>query len=157
MATLIEVRTRRELRVDASPKATFSFLADVPTSARLYPKMKALVDLGNDAYRWEMEPIGISGFSHQVVYACRYERDEPRGTLSWTPVEGEGNSEVSGSWRLAPDGTGTRLVFEAHGQLSVPVPFLLRPVAGPFVEREFESQIETYLGNITRALAGGAA
>jgi hypothetical protein len=102
-----------------------------------------------------MQEIGMSGFSHQVVYACRYESDEARGTIEWAPVEREGNSEVSGSWQMAPEGDGTRLTFEARGELSIPVPWLLRSVAAPFVEKEFNQQIDTYLRNVTRVLDGG--
>jgi carbon monoxide dehydrogenase subunit G len=156
MATTVQVKARRELRVKADPKRAFALLSDVRTSAGHYPKVKNLVDLGNGAFRWEMQEIGMSAFSHQVVYACRYESDEAGGTITWTPVEGEGNSEVSGSWRLAPEGDGTRLTFEGRGDLSIPVPWLLRSVAGPFVEKEFNQQIDTYLRNIIRALGGEA-
>jgi len=154
MATQIQVSTRREFRVKADPKQAYALLADVPGSASHYPKVKALRDLGDGAYRWEMQEIGLSGFSHQVVYACRYEEDEAGGTVRWTPVNGEGNSEISGSWRLEPEGGGTRLTLEVRGDLSVPVPWLLRSIAGPFVEREFKQQIDTYVRNLTRALGG---
>jgi hypothetical protein len=157
MATLIEVSTRRDFGVKADAKTAFALLAHVPASASHYPKVKALVDLGDGAYRWEMEPIGIGGFSHQVVYAARYERDERQGTVTWSPVKSEGNSEISGSLRVTPQDSGTRVVLEVRGRLAVPVPLLLRPVAGPFVEREFNQQIETYVANLTRALGGAAS
>ncbi len=157
MASDIEVSARREVRVEADPDRVFARLADVPWSASHYPKVKKLVDLGDRAYRWEMQEIGISGFSHQVVYACRYEPDERSRTIRWTPVPDVGNGQVSGSWRLAPEGTGTRLVFEARGALSIPVPWLLRSLVGPFVDKEFNDQIEAYLGNVARALDGGGA
>jgi carbon monoxide dehydrogenase subunit G len=152
MATQMQVSARREFRVSADPRRAFALLADVPNSASHYPKVKNLVDLGNGAYRWEMQEVGVSGFSHQVVYACRYQGDETQGTVTWTPIEGEGNSKIAGSWKIAADGDGARLGFETTGDLSVPVPWLLRSVVGPFIEREFNQQIDTYVENLTKAL-----
>ncbi len=152
MATLMQMSARREFRVSADAKRAFALLADVPKSASHYPKVKNLVDLGSGAYRWEMQEVGVSGFSHQVVYACRYQGDEKQGTITWTPVGGEGNSEIAGSWKIAADAGGAKLEFETTGDLSVPVPWLLRSVVGPFIEREFNQQIDTYVANLTKAL-----
>ena len=154
MATQIQVSTCRQFGVKADAKEAFALLADVPRSASHYPGVQRFTDLGGGTYRWELEPIGVSSFSHQLVYACRFEVDEAQRTVMWTAVKGVGNTEISGSWRLAPEAGGTRLTLEIRGELTIPVPWVLQAIAGPFVDREFRQQIDTYVANLTRALGG---
>lgn len=152
----VAISVAREFSVNARPEFVFEVLADVPRSVSHFPKIKNLVDLGRNAYRWEMEPLGTAGISHQVVYACTYTPDAARQAVEWTPVKGVGNGVIQGHWQLGAAGKGTAIRFRTDGALDVPVPRLLRSVAEPFVQAEFARSIETYLANLSKTFGGRA-
>ena len=92
MSITIPIELGFEFDVKASAKEVFSVLSDVPVSASHYPHVQQLVDLGGGAYRWEMENIGIGAIHLQTIYASKYVSNKAKGTVVWTPVEGEGNA-----------------------------------------------------------------
>lgn len=152
MAVAIAVEVNKTFEVRADIAAVFALLADVPRSISHFPKLRKLVDLGAGSYRWEMEPMGTAGISHQVVYACRYSADAQKHAVTWAPVAGVGNGVIQGSWALRQAKSGTQVRFQTGGTLEVPVPRLLKSVAEPFVTGEFERSISTYIENLCKTL-----
>lgn len=155
MFLTIDLHLAYELDVKASAKEAFALLSDVPKSASHYPKLAHLEDLGQGAYRWEMEPVG-SGAVHiqQTVYASQYVANQSKGTITWSPVKNEGNARVAGSWTITPHKGFTRLVLEINASVDLPLPNLMKAVAEPIVEAEFEALTERYIDNIARTLGG---
>ncbi|MEO7939351.1 MAG: SRPBCC family protein [Burkholderiaceae bacterium] len=145
-----------EFSVKAAASEVFQVLADVPTSASHFPKLHKLVDLGDQAYRWEMEKIGLAQVNLQTVYASRYTVNKAKGTVVWTPVKGEGNALVSGSWKISDKKKSTHLVLKIEGDLTLPLPGLMKMVVAPVVESEFEKLVEKYIDNLTRLFGGEA-
>ncbi|TAM11352.1 MAG: hypothetical protein EPN72_04640 [Nevskiaceae bacterium] len=141
--------------VACSPAAVFDLVADVPRSVSHFPGVAALVPLGDNAFRWEMEPINLMKFTHRIVYACRYVADPGTLGVMWTPVAGVGNSVIHGHWRLGPStklSGGAAIEFESCGELDVPVPALLRKVAAPVVEHQYRSMVDAYHANLRKTL-----
>lgn len=156
MSLTIQLHLAYEFDVKAKAKDAFALLADVPRSASHYPHVAQLVDLGKNCYRWEMEAVGAGPVQVQTVYASKYVSNKAKGTVVWTPVEGEGNALVGGSWTITDHKTFTRLVLEVQGELHLPLPALMKSVAAPLVESEFENMTEQYIDNIVEALGGEA-
>jgi len=145
-----------ELAVKADFQTVFDTLSDVPTSASFFPKVEKLVDLGDGAYRWEMAKIGLPQINLQTIYASKYVANRAKGTVVWTPIEGEGNALVSGSWKIVDKKKSTHITFGTQGELTLPLPGLMKMVVGPLVEAEFEKMIEQYLDNLTQHFGGEA-
>lgn len=143
-----------EFEVRAPFAEVFAVLADVPTSASHFPKLHRLVDLGGNAFRWELERVGTEKIHLQTVYASKYVADRRKGTVVWTPVEGEGNARVGGSWTIGATKSGTRLVLKLDGEVVVPLPALLEPIVRPVILGENERLIETYIDNLVRRFGG---
>jgi carbon monoxide dehydrogenase subunit G len=156
MALTVNVELGYELDVKATYNEVFDVLSDVPTSASFYPKVDKLVDLGHGVYRWEMETIGVASASLQTVYASKYTSDEAQGTVVWTPVEGEGNALVSGSWKITDNKKSTNLVLAIEAAVTLPVPGLMKMIVSPVVETEFEKMTEQYIANLTQRFGGEA-
>lgn len=154
MSFTVHVELGYEFEVKAPFKEVFEVLADVPTSASFYPKVDRLVDLGGGAYRWEMEKIGLPQINLQTVYASTYVANKAKGTVVWTPVTGEGNALVSGSWHLANHKTSTKIVLDVQGELSIPLPALMKLVVEPVVVAEFERLTEQYIANLIQRFGG---
>jgi hypothetical protein len=150
----IAIELRRQFQVGVTATQAFELLADVPRSVGHFPKLRQLVNLGGNAYRWEMEPMGTAGISHQVVYACHYQPDPQRHTVSWRPVPKIGNGRIQGQWALTSLASGTAIAFHTHGALDVPVPRLLKSVAEPFVTGEFTRSVDTYISRLCETLGG---
>ena len=156
MAVTVKVELGYEFAVKASAKDVFDVLSDVPTSASFYPKVDKLVNLGGGAYRWEMEKIGLAQVNLQTVYASKYVTNKAKGTVVWTPVKGEGNALVSGSWKITDNKKSTTLVLTIEGELTIPLPGLMKMIIAPVVEAEFEKLTEQYIANLTKRFGGEA-
>lgn len=154
MAITVAIDLGFEFDVKAPMKDVFQVLAHVPDSASHYPQVDRLVDLGDGAYRWEMEKISVGSVDLQTVYACRYVANKAKGTVVWTPVTGQGNAVVSGSWKVTDKKKFTRLVLQVEAELTLPLPALMKMVVAPLVEAEFESLTEQYIANLIQRFGG---
>ena len=154
MSITVHVELGYEFEVKASFKEVFDVLADVPTSAGFYPKVDQLIDLGDGAYRWEMEKIGLGQVSLQTVYASRYVSDRATGSVTWTPLPDQGNTLVSGSWKITDNKKSTHVILRVEGDLTIPLPGLMKVVVAPLVEAEFEKMTEQYIDNLTQRFGG---
>jgi len=156
MTITVHIELGYEFSVKAPYGEVFAVLSDVPTSASHFPKLHQLVDLGDNTYRWEMEKIGLAQVNLQTVYASKYSSNKSKGTVIWTPVKGEGNALVSGSWKITDKKKCTDLVLGIEGDLSLPLPGLMKMVIAPVVEAEFEKMVEKYIDNLTKRFGGEA-
>jgi carbon monoxide dehydrogenase subunit G len=156
MTITVSIDLGYEFEVKAKFADVFAVLSDVPASASLFPKVDKLVDLGGGAYRWEMAKIGVASMQLQTIYASRYLANKTKGSVIWTPVKGEGNALVSGSWDIRDRKKSTHLTLQVQGELSLPLPVLMKMVVAPVVEAEFEKMTEQYIANLTQHFGGEA-
>ena len=154
MAIIVNIDLGYEFAVKADYTTCFDTLSDVPKSASFFPKVDRLVDLGDGIYRWEMAKIGIAQISLQTIYASKYVSNKAKGSVVWTPVAGEGNALVSGSWKISDKKNATHLVLKLQGELTLPLPGLMKKMIAPLVEAEFEKLVEQYIDNLTRQFGG---
>ncbi|MES2949476.1 MAG: SRPBCC family protein [Pseudomonadota bacterium] len=154
MSFTVNIDLGYEFEVKASAKEVFEVLSDVPTSAGFYPGVERLTDLGGGAYRWEMEKIGMGQVNLQTVYASQYISNKSKKTVVWTPVPGEGNTLVSGDWKITDKKKSTHVVLNVKAELTVALPALTKMVAAPVVVAEFERLTEQYLENLAERFGG---
>jgi carbon monoxide dehydrogenase subunit G len=154
MAITVPFDLSYEFEVKASAKDVFAVLSDVPKSASHFPKVSELVDLGNNTYRWEMEKVGTAQVNIQTIYASKYVSDAKKGTVVWTPVKGEGNAEIGGSWKIVDKKTSTEITLNIKGEVNVPLPGLMKMVVSPIVLSENEKLIDKYLANLIKKFGG---
>jgi hypothetical protein len=101
-----------------------------------------------------MAKIGIAQINLQTVYASKYVSNKAKGTISWTPVKGEGNALVSGNWKITDKKKSTLIVLQINGDLTIPLPGMMKIVVAPVVEAEFEKMVEQYIANLTKRFGG---
>jgi len=154
MAITVDIDLGYEFTVKASVKEVFDLVSDVPKSASHFPKVDRLTDLGQGVYRWEMQKVGTQQVNIQTVYASKYVADRKKGSVVWTPVKGEGNALVSGSWKLAQGKKGTDVEFKVFGTVDVALPGLMKMVVVPIVAGEFEGLVEKYIDNLIKKFGG---
>ena len=156
MTVTVDIDLGYEFAVKAPFKEVFDLLSDVPTSVSHFPKVHTLVDLGGGVYRWEMEKVGTAQVNIQTVYASKYVSDRKKGTVVWTPVPGEGNALVGGSWKIADKKKSTAVEFKVNGTVNVALPGLMKMVVVPIVRGEFEKLVEKYIDNLIKRFGGEA-
>lgn len=156
MAFKVMIDLGYEFAVKADYATVFEVLSDVPKSASFFPKVDKLVDLGQNTYRWEMAKIGLAQVNLQTIYASKYSSNKAKGSVIWTPVEDEGNALVSGNWKIVDKKNATQLELHLTGELTLPLPGLMKMVVGPVVESEFEKMVEQYIDNLTQHFGGEA-
>ena len=154
MAITVDIDLGYQFEVKAPFKDVFDVLSDVPTSAAFFPKLDKLTDLGNNTYRWEMAKVGTAQVNIQTVYASKYVADRKKGTVVWTPVKGEGNALVGGSWKVTEAKKSTALEFKVGGTVDVPLPGLMKMIVVPVVSGEFEKLVEKYIDNLIKKFGG---
>ena len=129
-------------------------ISDVPDSVAHFPGL-ADFSLAGEVYTWKLEKAGMKKVSVQAVYAVRYSPDPEAHQISWAPVEGIGNTRVSGKWVLEGVGGGTRLTLHNDFAIKLDLPRVLRRFAEPLVIGKNTSTIEGYLENLKTTFNGG--
>lgn len=154
MTITVNVELGYEFDVKASAKEVFDVLADVPTSASFYPGVEKLTDLGKGVYRWEMERIGLAQVNLQTVYTSKYVSNRSKGSVAWTPVANDDNTQVKGDWKITASKKSTKVVLHVAVELTLPLPVLTKMVVAPVVEAEFERLTEQYIDNLVERFGG---
>ena len=156
MGVRVDIDIAYEFAVKAPFRQVFDLLSDVPASVTHFPKVDRLVDMGGGTYRWEMAKVGTAQVGLQTVYASTYVADRRKGRVTWTPVPGVGNAQVSGSWAITDRKTSTALVLTIQGTVDTPFPGLMKMIVAPVVTSEFERLTEQYIDNLVAHFGGEA-
>jgi carbon monoxide dehydrogenase subunit G len=154
MAVIVPFDLSYEFEVKASAADVFAVLADVPTSASHFPKVDKLVDMGDNTYRWELQRVGTAQVGIQTIYASKYVSDKKKGSVVWTPVKGVGNGQIGGSWAITDKKKSTHVVLNIKGEITVPLPGLMKMIVVPVVTNENEKLVEKYIANLIKRFGG---
>jgi carbon monoxide dehydrogenase subunit G len=154
MTITVNIDLGYEFEVKASASEVFDVLSDVAKSASFFPNVDKLVDLGDGVYRWEMAKIGLAQISLQTIYASKYVSNKAKGSVVWTPVKGEGNALVSGHWKITDKKKSTLIELQINGELTLPLPGLMKLVVAPVVTLEFEKMVEQYIDKLSKRFGG---
>lgn len=156
MTIQVSIDLGYEFAVKAKAADVFAVLSDVPTSVSHFPKVHKLTDMGDGVYKWEMEKVGTAQVNIQTVYASKYVSNKAKGTVVWTPVEGVGNALVGGNWKITDKKTSTAITLKIEGEITLPLPGLMKMVVAPVVEGEFEKLVDKYIDNLIKKFGGEA-
>ncbi|SDW29256.1 SRPBCC family protein [Marinobacter mobilis] len=151
--TVINIHSQTEVSIQADHDTVFEYLLDTQKTVSHYPTLERLEQLQDNQWLWRLREINAKGFSHQIVYGVEYSNDPASGQILWQPLPGLGNSQIHGAFQLKSLGQHTQVHLEVRGALDIPVPRLLKSMAKPFVEREFESQVHTFANNLRVAIS----
>ena len=154
MAVTVNIDLGYEFEVKAKASEVFEVLSDVPTSVSFFPKVDKLTDMGEGVYKWEMAKVGTAQVNIQTVYASKYVSNKSKGTVVWTPVQGVGNALVSGNWKIKDNKKTTAVELHIEGELTLPLPGLMKLVVAPVVEGEFEKLVDKYVANLIKKFGG---
>jgi carbon monoxide dehydrogenase subunit G len=154
MAVTVHIDLGYEFEVKAKAADVFDLLADVPKSVSHFPKVEKLTPMGDGVYKWEMEKVGTAQVNIQTVYASKYTSNKAKGLVTWTPVQGVGNALVGGHWKIKDNKKSTAIELKIEGDITLPLPGLMKMVVVPVVESEFEKLVDKYIANLIKTFGG---
>ncbi|MDB5874378.1 MAG: hypothetical protein JWQ07_3820 [Ramlibacter sp.] len=156
MSLTVNIDLGYEFDVKAKAADVFELLSDVPASVSHFPKVDKLTDMGGGVYKWEMEKVGTAQVNIQTVYASKYVSNKAKGTVIWTPVDGVGNALVGGHLKIKDNKKSTGIELKIEGEITLPLPGLMKMVVAPVVESEFEKLVDKYIANLIKQFGGEA-
>ncbi len=156
MAVTVNIDLDYEFDVKAKASEVFDVLSDVHASVSHFPKVDKLTDMGGGVYKLEMEKLGSAQVNIQTIYASKYVSNKAQGSVVWTPVEGVGNALVGGHWKIKDNKKSTGIELKIEGDITLPLPGLMKMVVAPVVESEFEKLVDTYIANLINRFGGEA-
>jgi len=95
--------------------------------------------------------VGHSNYTIQIHFATEM-KASPHSCIEFTPVPNVGNSELNGRWDISPAGQGSQLSFSVTMETDLPIPFFLKSVAKPLLEKELTNYFDKYVSNVEKAL-----
>ena len=156
----VSIAIERSIQVPAPVSKVRSLFDDLEVTIGRFPKLRKLSKLRDNAYLWEMKAIGssVAGIAHEVAYAAQYDVDLKNDRLSWQPLPKHGNAMIEGAFKLADKGGETQLSFSVRGDLyDVPVPFMYRLLAPPFIQGKFTRLVDIFLERTRESLIAEGA
>ena len=150
MTIKIKAAIKRSENLSAERDKVYELLKPVESSIRFFPKVKQILDLGDDRYHWWLEPMGTQKYQHRVEYASQWEFDDQQRTIRWRPLENNGNARISGVWSIEPSAEATRVALEIKAELKLDLPRWMQLVAEPIVQTEFQKLLNTYFDNVVQ-------
>ncbi|TXH02902.1 MAG: hypothetical protein E6R07_13980 [Nevskiaceae bacterium] len=154
----VSIAIERSIQVPAPVSRVRELLTDLESTIGRFPKLRKLSRIGDNAYLWEMKAIGssVAGIAHEVSYAAQYAVDLDNNRMSWQPLPKHGNARIEGVFGLAERGGATQISFRVRGDLyDVPVPFMYRLVAPPFIQGKFTRLVDIFLERTRESLVDG--
>src|ERR1051326_1228787 len=156
MAIHVPLQSSRSQELPVQLDRVEHLIHDIPGTVRLFPELRRLTDLGGNAYRWDLNPLGNAAYKVPIPFATRFDVDAAARRVRWQPVPEVGNARLGGSLTFEPSDAGTRFSLRVTGKIILPLPFIFKVVAAPVVASEFERLVEGFADNILRAVGGGA-
>lgn len=154
--THVAAHVRGSRRIASEPGPVWALVSDVPTLARLLPRVGSVEELGDGRWRWTMEPVRGAGYDVRPVFTTRVELI-PRSRVELhhddAPAEADpGASTTSGHVTLAADDGGTRVSLQLQLSLVLDVPRLLAPVVRGLLRNNLEQLVEGFLTELDRTV-----
>ena len=153
MSIKIEVDIQRSTTIDTHAHEAFSRIATVEEMASHFPKLERLEQIDDLTYSWVLEKIGTEAYKHRVEYTSKWEWHDAERKVTWEPVKGAGNTQISGICHVKEVGEKSEVHFSTKATMILPLPRWTKAIAKPVVKKQFEALIDTYINNVVAAMA----
>lgn len=131
----------------------YDYLSDFERSVpACFPGIEKFESLGNGGYRWVFEKIAHSGYEMQIKLVTRLTLKKPH-RIEMEPLPEPGSSTIKGFWEVDSHHDKARVKFDADLVMELPLPFFVKAMAAPIVQKELTKLFDRYLSNVAKALA----
>ena len=152
MAVQVEVPFSQSVRVTKKPADVLAFLRDPSRNIPAhFPGIESLTGAGAGTYDWNFKKIEYGGYSLTPKLLTRFEESSDQITI--VPQKKQGYSELTGHWRVLSEGTGSKIEFGIKLTMELPIPFFMKAMAAPVVQKELSKLFQRYLENVGKTLS----
>lgn len=151
----VEAHVERDRHLDAPREHVHEVVRDIPTVARLIPRVDHAEELDGGAWRWVVEEHHALGYTVQPAFTVRIEADPPR-TVRFVhePDHDAPAGRTGGGITLDASGPArTVATVEIRVDLDLPIPRLLRGPARSLIELEVRRSVDRFLANLADEVA----
>jgi carbon monoxide dehydrogenase subunit G len=150
MAVLVKVPYQKSFVSKHSPEETYDYFADLEKAIPgNFPGVEAFENKGPDTFKWVFEKVGYSGYELQIKLVTKFTKTRPT-RIEVTPVAEPGGCLFTGGWKFTPEGSGTRIDFDAEFQIEIPVPGFLKGMATPLAQKELVKLFDRYIARVEK-------
>ena len=153
MAVTISSKIRESVSISLPQGRVYEYLSNVDRCiSEHFPGLEKLVRVSDNQYRWEFKKLAYSGYQFAFSFVTQF-RFHPTSRIDIEPIATPGSGTFSGAWRLEESGQKTNVTFEGNLEIELAVPFFVKGMATPIVQREIGKLFEQYLTHVANALS----
>lgn len=150
MAVEITTDYMGSVEVPKSPDLVLAYLRDfekaIPGN---FPGLASFSPISGDTFRWKFKDVEHSGKVFKIEFSTKMSAS---GNFILIEPTGQGIGELQGAWKVDPSSGGSLIVFQAALKAEVPIPRLLKGIAGPIIQKELVNFFDRYLNNVAKTL-----
>lgn len=120
-------RTESSIEIAAAPDDVMAVIADLERYPEWVDALTTVEIKSNRAGRPDLVRMVLSHKLLSDDYTVRYDFDDD--VVSWKLVEGRTLKAMDGSYRVQPNGTGSRVTYTLSVDVAVPLPALIKRTA----------------------------
>ena len=155
MSIKIEVDIKRSKVIRTPADEAFRRIRTVEEMASYFPNLDQLDKVDEQTYGWVLHKIGNEAYKHRVEYTSCWQWHHEDRKITWEPIKGKGNAQISGFCHVLELDQGSEVIFTVQAVLHIPLPRLVKSIAKPIVKNKFEGVIDTYIDNVIAEMEEG--
>ncbi|QFZ24745.1 polyketide cyclase [Saccharothrix syringae] len=141
-------RFRSVWSVDSPPEQTFDVLADLAAYPHWWREVREARQVAEDAAELRCRSV----LPYDLVFQTHHNTKDPRTGLLRADLVGD--LDGTASWRLEPEGRGTRLVYEQEVVVRKPLLRALALISRPLLKANHELMMRSGRRGLRTYLAG---
>ncbi|WP_433263182.1 SRPBCC family protein [Actinosynnema sp. CS-041913] len=141
-------RFRSVWQVDSPPDETFDVLADLGSYPHWWPEVREARQIAERAAELRCRSL----LPYDLVFQTWHNAKEPESGLLKADLVGD--LDGTASWRVRPDGEGSRLVYDQHVTVRKPLLRALALIGRPFLKANHELMMRNGQRGLRTYLAG---
>jgi hypothetical protein len=123
-----------QIHVDADPLDCFDLASDFARYPDWVTDVREATVVARDvAGRPRRVEYRAAALGRNIRYVLDYDFGDAPASFSWTLVEGDMLRALDGTYAFTSDGSGTRVDYDLHVDLSVPLPGIVKRKAAAMI------------------------
>jgi hypothetical protein len=153
MAVRVDIKYCQKFQSAKDAQGTFEYLMNFPMAIpKNFPGVERFEEVDPSTFRWVFEKVAYSGHEVQFKLVTRFTPKE-NARIEISSLTEPGASKINGSWILKPVDKHSEVTFDVKLETELPIPFFLKAIAAPIVQKELTKLFDRYLSNVAKALS----
>lgn len=136
-----------------SRDSVFRFLSHYPVSfGKCFPGIESFECTAENTYQWKFQPLSYGGYTIHLILETVFRQSPDSIFFESITDRDPSQSRVKGNWTLSEKESKTCASFGIGLEMKLPLPFFLKSMATPMVQKELTKVFDRYLKNVATSL-----